>query len=63
MFATGMSTEMGKIAEALGKKAERTEKGFAAYWYKFKVLLGVADTTPLQIKYVVRSPYTLLELI
>lgn len=47
---TGMNTEIGKIAAALDSKAKRSEKGFAAYWYKAKVLLGVADTTPLQIK-------------
>ncbi len=45
-----MNTEMGKIAEALGKKADRKETGLAAYWWRFKVVLGVADTTPLQIK-------------
>jgi hypothetical protein len=45
-----MSTEIGKIATALESKATRTEKGFAAFWYKFKCILGVADTTPLQIK-------------
>lgn len=50
VFATGMSTEMGKIADALGKKAERSERGFAAYWWKFQVALGLADATPLQIK-------------
>ncbi|WVR03068.1 potassium/sodium efflux P-type ATPase, fungal-type [Kwoniella sp. DSM 27419] len=48
--STGMGTEIGKIAQALEGKAKRSEKGFAAFWYKAKVVLGVADTTPLQIK-------------
>ncbi|WWC97573.1 potassium/sodium efflux P-type ATPase, fungal-type [Kwoniella sp. B9012] len=47
---TGMNTEIGKIAEALEAKAKKTDTGFAAYWYKFKVVMGVAETTPLQIK-------------
>jgi hypothetical protein len=45
-----MQTEIGKIAKALESKAERTETGFARFWHKCKVLLGVAETTPLQIK-------------
>jgi Na+-exporting ATPase len=45
-----MSTEIGKIAKALESKAAKTDKGFKAFWWKTKVLLGVADTTPLQIK-------------
>ncbi|WWC90206.1 potassium/sodium efflux P-type ATPase, fungal-type [Kwoniella dendrophila CBS 6074] len=48
--STGMNTEIGKIAQALESKAKKTETGFAAYWYKFKVVMGVAETTPLQIK-------------
>jgi hypothetical protein len=40
----------GSIAKALESKAERTETGFAKFWHKCKVLLGVAETTPLQIK-------------
>jgi magnesium-transporting ATPase (P-type) len=47
---TGMQTEIGSIAKALESKAERTETGFAKFWHKCKVLLGVAETTPLQIK-------------
>ena len=47
---TGMQTEIGSIAKALDSKAERTETGFAKFWHKCKVLLGVADTTPLQMK-------------
>jgi Na+-exporting ATPase len=50
IFNTGMQTEIGKIANALESKAERTETGFAKFWHKVKVLLGVAETTPLQIK-------------
>jgi Na+-exporting ATPase len=50
IFSTGMNTEIGKIAHALESKAERTETGFARFWHKCKVLLGVAETTPLQIK-------------
>ena len=48
--STGMSTEIGKIATALETKAKRSETGLKAYWHRFKVLLGVAETTPLQIK-------------
>ena len=48
--ATAMGTEIGKIAQALAAKGTRKEKGFAAKWYKFKVALGVAGTTPLQMK-------------
>nr|XP_019014014.1 potassium/sodium efflux P-type ATPase, fungal-type [Kwoniella pini CBS 10737]OCF52795.1 potassium/sodium efflux P-type ATPase, fungal-type [Kwoniella pini CBS 10737] len=48
--STGMNTEIGKIAQALDSKAKKTDTGFAAYWYKFKVIMGVAETTPLQIK-------------
>ncbi|TXT13135.1 hypothetical protein VHUM_01536 [Vanrija humicola] len=48
--ATGMETEIGTIAKALQTKAARTETGFAAFVRKTKVALGLADTTPLQIK-------------
>jgi Na+-exporting ATPase len=47
-----MNTEIGKIATALEGKAKRTTKGWRDIWYRAKVLLGVADTTPLQIKLV-----------
>ncbi|ODN73715.1 potassium/sodium efflux P-type ATPase, fungal-type, variant [Cryptococcus amylolentus CBS 6039] len=47
---TGMGTEIGKIAEALESKAKNNRKGFGAFWWKTKVLLGVEETTPLQIK-------------
>lgn len=48
--ATGMDTELGKISAALNRKETNKRTGFAATWYKFKVFLGLADTTPLQIK-------------
>lgn len=48
--ATGMNTELGKISAALGRKEKSNKTGFAATWHKIKVFLGVADTTPLQIK-------------
>ncbi|KAL7412608.1 hypothetical protein BDY24DRAFT_392075 [Mrakia frigida] len=50
VVATGMGTELGKIAEAMERKEVIKITGFAAKWYKFKVILGVAGTTPLQIK-------------
>nr|ODN85706.1 potassium/sodium efflux P-type ATPase, fungal-type [Cryptococcus depauperatus CBS 7841] len=48
--STGMATEMGKIAQALESKATNDRHGFRALWWKIKVLLGVVETTPLQIK-------------
>lgn len=56
---TGMSTELGKIAEAMERKETNNRKGFAAKWHKVKVAAGVAETTPLQIKMNVLA-YTLL---
>lgn len=50
VFSTGMSTEIGKIATALQSKAKRSETGWSARMHKFKVVLGLAETTPLQIK-------------
>jgi hypothetical protein len=47
-----MKTELGKISEAMNRKETNNKKGFAAKWHKTKVFLGVAETTPLQIKYV-----------
>lgn len=51
--STGMGTEIGKIAQALESKAKNKNRGFAAFWWKVKVILGVEETTPLQIKYVI----------
>lgn len=48
--STGMETEIGSIAKALQNKAERTETGWAAFVYRIKVKLGLADNSPLQIK-------------
>jgi len=45
-----MGTELGKIAEAMERKETTKLKGFAEKWYKFKVIMGVAGTTPLQVK-------------
>lgn len=50
IFSTGMNTEIGNIATALESKAKNTRTGSAATWHRIKVLLGVAETTPLQIK-------------
>lgn len=47
---TGMQTELGKIAEALEKKQSTTAEGWGYLRYRIKVSLGLADTTPLQIK-------------
>lgn len=70
VVATGMATELGKIAEgrsslahvqqssvisscisAMDREEKRKETGMAYYWYRTKVALGVAGTTPLQIKW------------
>ncbi|KAL1407966.1 hypothetical protein Q8F55_004763 [Vanrija albida] len=48
--STGMGTEIGKIAKALQNKAVRTETGWAARVHRIKVTLGLAETSPLQIK-------------
>lgn len=48
--ATGMKTELGKIQEAMHRKEANNRQGFARTWHKFKVFLGVAETTPLQVK-------------
>ncbi|KAJ9123082.1 hypothetical protein QFC22_001272 [Naganishia vaughanmartiniae] len=49
-IATGMNTELGKISAALSRKEKNNKTGFAATWHKCKVFLGLAETTPLQIK-------------
>lgn len=48
--ATGMKTELGKISEAMTRKEANNRQGFKRTWHKFKVFLGLAETTPLQIK-------------
>lgn len=48
--ATGMDTELGRISEAMSRKENHNKTGWAARWHETKVFLGVADTTPLQIK-------------
>lgn len=50
VVTTGMNTELGKIAEAIEKKVNPAGEGWAGRWYKVKVALGVAGTTPLQMK-------------
>jgi hypothetical protein len=49
-----MNTELGKISAALQKQEENNKTGRAALWYKIKVGLGVAGTTPLQVTSVVK---------
>lgn len=48
--ATGMQTELGKISDAMSRKVTNPRTGFALQWYKFKVFLGLEETTPLQKK-------------
>jgi Na+-exporting ATPase len=47
---TGMDSELGKIASALDRKKESQKTGLARLWEKVKAHLGLAETTPLQIK-------------
>ena len=47
---TGMHTELGKIADALGRKEANSAAGFAKFKHKTAVALGLAETTPLQIR-------------
>jgi Na+-exporting ATPase len=47
---TGMQTELGKIAEALERKEASTEKGWHRILENIQVALGLAGTTPLQIR-------------
>lgn len=48
--ATGMKTELGKISEAMNRKETNNRTGWRRKWHKFKVFLGLAETTPLQVK-------------
>ena len=46
----GTSTELGAISVALSSKAETKKKGWQKRWHSLQVLLGIKETTPLQIK-------------
>ncbi|EPQ29969.1 uncharacterized protein PFL1_02641 [Pseudozyma flocculosa PF-1] len=48
--ATGMQTELGKISEAMNRKENLNKSGWAARRHRINAFLGLADTTPLQIK-------------
>jgi hypothetical protein len=61
VVATGMDTELGKIAEAMERQVKTKETGWRKRWYRFKVALGVAGTSPLQIK-LNRLAYLLLSI-
>jgi Na+-exporting ATPase len=51
VFATGMKTEVGKIAEAMGKKhGEKQVSLLKTLKYNFLEFLGLRNRTPLQIK-------------
>lgn len=45
-----MRTELGKIADALEREETSTKTGKALVLEKIKIALGLAGTTPLQIK-------------
>lgn len=47
---TGMNTELGKIAIAIERDVGSGKTGWSDRWYRIKVALGVAGTTPLQMK-------------
>ena len=47
---TGMVTELGKISEALNSERQSNKTGFKRYLEKIRRALGIAGTTPLQIK-------------
>lgn len=61
--ATGMKSELGKIQEAMTRKTKNNKTGFKKQWHKFKVFLGVAETTPLQIKYAISQLFQPLGLL
>jgi len=50
VVATGMKTELGKIASAIEREVGSGKTGWADRGYRVKVALGVAGTTPLQMK-------------
>ena len=45
-----MATELGKISEALNSERQSNNTGFKRYLEKIRRALGIAGTTPLQIK-------------
>ena len=47
---TGMATELGMIAAALGTERKSSKTGIRRYLEKIKHALGIEGTTPLQIK-------------
>ena len=47
---TGMATELGRIAEALGNEQKSNKTGIRLYLEKVRRALGIEGTTPLQIK-------------
>ncbi|EJD55236.1 potassium/sodium eff [Auricularia subglabra TFB-10046 SS5] len=47
---TGMSTELGKIAQALESQQKSNKKGWARFVQRVRLALGIEGTTPLQIK-------------
>ena len=50
VVATGMKTELGKIAVAIEREVGSGKTGWSDRWYKVKVALGLVGTTPLQMK-------------
>lgn len=52
VVATAMKTELGKIADAMDRKETVKAKGWAYRLYRIKCIMGLANTTPLQVKYV-----------
>ena len=45
-----MATELGKISEALNSERQSNKTGFKRYLEKIRRALGIAGTTPLQVK-------------